>query len=330
MSDATDHILEIENVSVEFRLPQRVLRAVDDVSLSVRRGEILGIVGESGSGKSTLSSTILNYVSVPGHIAAGRVLYEGRNILEMPEEELRQYRWRDVATVFQAAQNSLNPVLRIRDQFMDTAAAHDEFPESKVLAKARDLLQFVRLEPDQVLDAYPHQLSGGMKQRAILALSLLLDPKILVLDEPTTALDVITQAYVMNILRSVHQELEITMVFLTHDVCIMGKIADRIAVMYAGQVVEVGSVYDVFYKPLHPYTRGLINAAPSLTDDVTQRRAIPGSPPDLTDLPSGCRFGPRCAFCRDGDCDGSERGELVEVEEGHFTICCRWQNMRAQ
>lgn len=329
MSAIVNHVMQLEHISVEFRLPKVTLRAVDDVSLDVRRGEILGIVGESGSGKTTLSSTMLNVVSAPGHITGGRVLYEGRDILAMDEENLRQYRWRDVATVFQAAQNSLNPVLKVKEQFLDTAAAHDEFPEKKVLGKARDLLRFVRLEPDQVLDAYPHQLSGGMKQRAIIALSLLLDPKILLLDEPTTALDVITQAYVMNILRRVHDELEITMVFLTHDVCIMGKIADRIAVMYAGQIVELGTVEDIFYRPLHPYTRGLINAAPSLTDDVSLRKAIPGSPPDLTNLPEGCRFAPRCGLCQDGRCEGDLDGELVEVEEGHYTICCQWQSVGA-
>jgi len=324
-----DHVMQLEHISVEFRLPKRTLHAVDDVSLNVRRGEILGIVGESGSGKTTLSSTMLNFVSAPGHITSGRVLYEGRDILALDEEELRQYRWRDVATVFQAAQNSLNPVLKVKEQILDTAAAHDEFPESRVLSKARDLLRFVRLEPDQVLEAYPHQLSGGMKQRTIIALSLLLDPKILLLDEPTTALDVITQAYVMNILRRVHDELQITMVFLTHDVCIMGKIADRIAVMYAGQIVELGSVEDIFYHPLHPYTRGLINAAPSLTDDVSLRKAIPGTPPDLTNLPEGCRFAPRCGLCTDGRCEGDRDGELIEVEEGHYTICCQYQDVGA-
>jgi len=329
MARERDDLIQIENVSVEFRLPQAVLRAVDDVSLAVRRGEILGVVGESGSGKSTLSATILNAVPPPGRITAGRVLFEGWDVLSFGEEELRQYRWRDVATVFQAAQNSLNPVLKVKEQFLDTAAAHDEFPENKVLAKARDLLRFVRLEPDQVLDSYPHQLSGGMKQRTIIALSLLLDPKVLVLDEPTTALDVITQAYVMNILRQIHEELQITMLFLTHDVCIMAKVADRIAVMYAGQVVELGSVYDIFYQPLHPYTRGLINAAPSLTDDVTKRKAIPGSPPDLTCLPPGCRFAPRCGLCREGTCDGQERGVLVEVGDGHYTTCCQWRTMGA-
>jgi peptide/nickel transport system ATP-binding protein len=306
-------------------LSSRTLRAVDDVSLDVHRGEILGVVGESGSGKSTLASAMLNVVSAPGTISHGQVLYKGVDTLTMSDAELREYRWRDVAMVFQAAQNSLNPVARIRETFLDTATAHDNnLSQKQVLDKARDLLRYVRLEPDQVLEAYPHQLSGGMKQRTIMALSLLLDPDILILDEPTTALDVITQAYVMNIMRKAHQDLGITMIFLTHDVSIMARIADRIAVMYAGQVVELGTVDEIFYRPFHNYTRGLINAAPSLTDDVSLRRAIPGSPPDLTNLSEGCRFAPRCSIFEQGGCPGDKKGELIEVERDHFTACYRW------
>ncbi len=327
MDNTKDPILRARNVTVDFKLPSRTLRAVDDVSLDVRQGEILGVVGESGSGKSTLASAMLNVVSVPGRISNGQVLFKGQDVLAFTEEDLRDFRWREVAMVFQAAQNSLNPVLKIREQFLDTAAAHGNRPKDQVLSKARELLRYVRLEPDQVLDSYPHQLSGGMKQRTIMALSLLLDPEILILDEPTTALDVITQAYVMNIMRKAHDDLGITMVFLTHDVCIMAKIADRIAVMYAGQVVELGTVDDIFYRPFHAYTRGLINAAPSLTDDVTLRRAIPGSPPDLTDLPAGCRFGPRCRIFAEGGCPDDKKGELVEVERGHYTVCNQWKKV---
>jgi peptide/nickel transport system ATP-binding protein len=291
MSNATELIMELRNVTVDFMLSSRTLRAVDDVSLDVHRGEILGVVGESGSGKSTLASAMLNVVSAPGTISHGQVLYKGVDTLTMSDAELREYRWRDVAMVFQAAQNSLNPVARIRETFLDTATAHDNnLSQKQVLDKARDLLRYVRLEPDQVLEAYPHQLSGGMKQRTIMALSLLLDPDILILDEPTTALDVITQAYVM----------------------------------YAGQVVELGTVDEIFYRPFHNYTRGLINAAPSLTDDVSLRRAIPGSPPDLTNLSEGCRFAPRCGIFEQGDCPGDKKGELIEVERDHFTACYRW------
>jgi peptide/nickel transport system ATP-binding protein len=327
MENTRDPIMRVRNITVDFRLPSRTLRAVDDVSLDVHRGEILGVVGESGSGKSTLASAMLNVVSVPGRITNGQVLFKGQDVLAFSEEDLRDFRWREVAMVFQAAQNSLNPVLKIREQFLDTAAAHGSQTKDQVLSKARDLLRYVRLEPDQVLDSYPYQLSGGMKQRTIMALSLLLDPELLILDEPTTALDVITQAYVMNIMRKAHDDLGITMVFLTHDVCIMAKIADRIAVMYAGQVVELGTVDDIFYRPFHAYTRGLINAAPSLTDDVTLRRAIPGSPPDLTDLPAGCRFAPRCRIVAEGGCPGDKKGKLVEVERGHYTACDLWKKV---
>jgi peptide/nickel transport system ATP-binding protein len=260
-------------------------------------------------------------------ISNGKIIYKGMDVLEYSEEQLRQYRWRDVAMVFQAAQNSLNPVLKVKEQVLDTAEAHNLMSKSKILDRARELLRFVRLEPDQVLDSYPHQLSGGMKQRTIMALSLLLGPGLLILDEPTTALDVITQAYVMNIMQSAHKDLGITMIFLTHDVSIMAKIADRVAVMYAGQIVELGTVFDIFYKPYHPYTRGLINAAPSLTDDVSLRKAIPGSPPDLANLPQGCRFAPRCKLCETGDCPGDDKGTLIQVERGHYTVCCQWQKV---
>lgn len=323
-----DAILQAQDVTVEFKLPSRTLRAVDHVSLDVYRGEILGVVGESGSGKSTLASAMLNIVSAPGVISSGQILFKGQNVLAFNDEDLREFRWRDVAMVFQAAQNSLNPVLKLREQVLDTAAAHGNQSPDAVLKKARELLRYVRLEPDQVLDSYPHQLSGGMKQRTIMALSLLLDPEILILDEPTTALDVITQAYVMNIFKRAHIDLEITMVFLTHDVSIMAKIADRIAVMYAGQVVELGTVDDIFYRPFHAYSKGLINAAPSLTDDVSKRRAIPGSPPDLTNLSPGCRFAPRCRFVEDGVCTGELKGELIEVEPGHYTTCIEWKKVR--
>lgn len=313
--------MELKNITVEFMLRRGNLRAVERASLTVKKGEIIGIVGESGSGKSTLASTILNIVSVPGKITEGEIIYKGRNILGFSREELNQYRWRDVAMVFQAAQNSMNPVIKVKEQIIETVAAHRSVPEREVLDKARKLLEYVRLDADQVLNSYPHQLSGGMKQRAIIAMSLLLDPDILILDEPTTALDVITQAYIMDILKKIHSELGITMIFLTHDVSIIGKIADRVGVMYAGQLVELGNVDDIFYDSLHPYTSGLIHAAPSLFDDIRKRRAIPGSPPNLINPPEGCRFNPRCTLTSAGVCIGEDL-DLFEVSEGHFTRCC--------
>lgn len=317
-----DIILEFRDICVDFPLSRGVLRAVDHVTLPIYRGEILGVVGESGSGKSTLACTALNIVSAPGSITNGQVLFEGENILNYTPNEKRQFNWHSVAMIFQAAQNSLNPILRIRDIFYETMHAHDgSVTKAQVMEKAARLLEQVRLSPEQVLPAYPHQLSGGMKQRTIIALSLLLDPKVLVLDEPTTALDVITQAYIMNILMDVHEDLGITMMLNTHDMAIVGKMADRIAVMYGGQIVEIGSTMDIFYNPRHPYTQGLIQAAPSLHDDVLQRKAIPGSPPDLISPPEFCRFGVRCASCISGACRNDVQPDLVEISPGHWTRC---------
>ncbi len=316
-----EKILQIKDITVEFKIKRGILKAVDRASIDLYKGEILGIVGESGSGKSTLASTILNIVTSPGVISSGEILYNGRDMLKAADEEIRQFRWEKVSMVFQAAQNSMNPVMKIKEHFLETAAAHKNFSEEEVMGKAGKLLEYVRLDPKQVLNSYPHQLSGGMKQRTIIAMSLLLDPDILILDEPTTALDVITQAYIMDILKHIHNDIGITMIFLTHDVSIVGKVADRMAVMYAGNVVEIGSVEDIFYNGRHPYTNGLINAAPSLVDDITKRRAIPGSPPDLVNPPAGCRFGPRCALRTNGQCPGGKQGELKEISPGHYTTC---------
>ena len=322
-------ILSFKDVCVDFPLSRGILHAVDHVTLDVYRGEILGVVGESGSGKSTLASTALNIVSVPGRISQGEILFEGDDIRKYTPNQARQFNWRNVSMIFQAAQNSMNPILRVRDIFIETVKAHDSsMSEAAIIEKASKLLTHVRLTPDQVLMAYPHQLSGGMKQRTIIALSLILDPKVLVLDEPTTALDVITQAYIMNILQQIHKELDITMIFNTHDVAIIGKVADRIAVMYGGQLVELGTYQDIFAASYHPYTRGLIIAAPSLVDDVKLRRAIPGSPPDLINLKPGCRFAPRCGVALNGHCPKSDQDtEFVEATPGHFTRCHMWREL---
>ena len=314
-------LLEFRDICVDFPLDRGSLRAVDHVSLDLHKGEILGVVGESGSGKTTLASTALNIVSAPGRITCGQVLYEGTDLLKLPPDKSRQFNWQNISMIFQAAQNSLNPLLRIKDIFIETVRAHTSgMSSAQILDKAVRLLHQVRLDADRVLNAYPHQLSGGMKQRTIIALSLILDPNVLILDEPTTALDAITQAYIMDILCEIHEALGISMILNTHDVALVGKISDRVAVMYAGQIVEIGETRSIFSAPQHPYTRGLLRAMPSLTDDVTQRRAIPGSPPDLIHPPAGCRFHPRCEKAIAGSCDAAPP-ELHETAPGHFARC---------
>jgi len=319
-------ILRARDLTVEFVLRQGTLRAVEGVHLDVFPGELLAVVGESGSGKSTMAYGLINMVSSPGRVSGGQVLYKGKDVLRLEPEALRQFRWKEVAMVFQAAQNALNPVMRVEDQMVDTVQDHEQKPRAEVLGRAAELLKLVRLTPERVLKAYPHELSGGMRQRVILALSLLLNPRILLLDEPTTALDVVTQAYLLDILLEIRQKFGVAMVFMTHDISIVAKVAERVAVMYAGRIVESGPVEEIFYRPRHPYTWGLIQAAPSLVGDLSGKRPVQGSPPDLFHLPPGCRFHPRCAFA-------SERCRQAEPDREEFSdgmvACHHWQEVAA-
>lgn len=333
----SDVILEIKNLSVDFIMHDRTLRAVDNVSLTVKRGEIVGIIGESGSGKTTLVSGILNLIKAPGRIASGQVIYHPRegkpiDMLKLSQEEFAKHRWTNLTSVFQAAQNVMNPSLKVKEHFIETAHAHKpEMTEEEILAKATKLLSQVRLE-ERVLDCYPHQLSGGMKQRTIIALSLILNPDIIFLDEPTTALDVITQWYIIEILKQIQREYGLTMVFSTHDVSIIGSVVDRLAVMYAGELVEFGPVLDLFKRPTHPYTAGLMHAIPSLRDDVSKRKAIPGHPPDLSNLPDACRFAARCAVHASGLCEGLREPttQMYQSREEQFTRCYSWEKVFKQ
>ncbi|MDF2626209.1 MAG: putative transporter ATP-binding protein [Symbiobacteriaceae bacterium] len=321
---ANEPILRIRDLSVEFTLRQGTLRAVDHVHLDVLPGELLAIVGESGSGKSTLGYGLVNLVSSPGQIAGGQVIYKNQNVFDLSPEALRQFRWKEVAMVFQAAQNAMNPVMRIEDQMVDTVQDHENRPRAEILKRATELLKLVRLQPEQVLKAYPHELSGGMRQRVIMALSLLLNPRVLLLDEPTTALDVVTQAYLLDILLDIRAKFGITMVFMTHDISIVAKVADRVAVMYAGQIVETGDVNEIFYRPHHPYTQGLIQAAPSLVGDLSDKRPVPGSPPDLFHLPTGCRFHTRCSYATD-ICRSTQ--PTTTALDGHTVACHHWEQV---
>ena len=290
-------LLEIKELVVEYAVREGRLRVVDRASLEVPEGIIMGLVGESGCGKSSLIDAIMGTLPPNGYITQGQILFKGKDLLKMSKNELRKIRWEKIAMVFQAAQNSLNPVLKISEHFIETVKAHNGNLSNKdVLRKASELLEMVKLEPQTVLNSYPHELSGGMKQRVIIALSLILDPELLILDEPTSALDTFTQSAILDMLKEIYRNKRISMFIVTHDLPIVAEIAHKSAVMYAGKIVEIADVRTLFYNPSHPYTKALIEAIPSIVGDLSNREPIPGNPPSLLSPPSGCRFHPRCPY----------------------------------
>jgi len=315
-------ILRVRDLVVEYAVREGVIRANDHVSLDVAKGLVNALVGESGSGKTTLVDAVMGTLPPNGYIRKGEIYFKDKNILKLNPEERRKIRWEKIAMVFQAAQNSLNPVMRVAEHFIDTVLAHKSMSKDEILRKAEELLKLVRLDPEQVLNAFPHELSGGMKQRVIIALSLMLDPELLILDEPTSALDVMTQHYLIRTLKEVHEKKGITMLLVTHDLPVVAEIADRVAIMYCAKIVEVGDVRKIFYEPLHPYTHGLIHSIPSIIGDLSKMRPIPGEPPSLLNPPPGCRFHPRCPYATE-KCKKMEP-PLVEVEKGRLVACFRY------
>jgi peptide/nickel transport system ATP-binding protein len=321
-------IVAVEELRVRFTLSRGSLDAVDGVSLTLREGELFGLVGESGCGKSTLAYALLNMVPAPGRIVGGHIRFghEGEiDVTRLRGEPLRRFRWKQAAMVFQSALNTLNPIMRIRDQVIDTVLAHERVPEKEALARAAEGLQWVRLDPARVLGAFPHELSGGMKQRVSIMMALLLRPRLLILDEPTTALDVLSQRAILQILKEIRRRLGLTMLFITHDLALISEIADRVGVMYAGRLVEIGTLRDIFYHTHHPYSRALIKAVPTLSGDLSEVRPIPGAPPDLISPPMGCRFHPRCPLA--DQLSRSVEPPLIETEPEHFVACHHWREV---
>jgi peptide/nickel transport system ATP-binding protein len=314
-----DVLVSIRGLTVEFRVPRGILRAVDEVNLDIYRGEVLGLVGESGCGKSVLAHALIKQVDPNGYIKSGKVLFEGKDIFSMSEEELRRFRWKDVAIIFQGAQNALNPVMRVFDHMVDTVLAHEKSSKQNILERSSSFLKMVRLDADRVLKLYPHELSGGMKQRVISAMSLLLNPKFLILDEPTSSLDVLTQKYFLRLVRDIHEKMGITMLFITHDLGCVAEVADRIAVMYLANIIEIGSVEEIFYDPKHPYTAALIKSIPSTKGNMGEVKPIPGPIPDPVFPPPGCKFHPRCQYAFD-KCK-KEKPELIDIGGGRLVAC---------
>ena len=291
---ARDTLLSVEHLTTVFDMPSGPLRAVDDVGFEIRTGETLGLVGESGSGKSITALSILRLVQPPGRIAGGRLLFKGRNLMDLSEREMQAVRGAEIALVFQEPMTALNPVFTIGDQIAETLVVHRRATKRQARDEAVELLRRVRIpSPESRVKDYPHQLSGGMRQRVMIAIALACGPSLVIADEPTTALDVTIQAQILDLLRDLQYVFDLTLLLITHDIGIVAETADRVAVMYAGRVVETGPVRSILRSPQHPYTRGLLASMPSGVPGE-RLRAIDGSVPMLGQLPPGCAFHPRC------------------------------------
>jgi oligopeptide/dipeptide ABC transporter ATP-binding protein len=317
----TDPLLKVENLTTVFDVPGRPVVAVDDVSFEIRRGQTLGLVGESGSGKSVTAFSIIDLLPSPGRVTAGRVWFQGRDLLTLPTHEMRSVRGAGIGFVFQEPAAALNPVMRVGTQIAEALIVHGLATRNDARSRAIDLLRAVRIaEPDQRVDDYPHQLSGGMRQRVMIAVALACRPPLIIADEPTTALDVTVQAQVLDVLRGLCQDFGVSLLLITHDLGVVAETADRVAVMYAGRLVEEGPVRDVFARPQHPYTEGLLRSIPGAVVAPPGRlHAIEGVVPSLADLPSGCTFAPRCSH-RMAICSTAVPA-MVEIEPAHFARC---------
>jgi peptide/nickel transport system ATP-binding protein len=327
LGDAGTPLITIDDLRVQYLSPRGPVRAVDGVSFQIRPGEVVGLAGESGSGKSTIAQGILRILQPPAIITGGEVRFGDRDILAMSDNQIREFRWRDVSMVFQSAMNALNPVMTIGDQIADAIKAHTRVGTSEARERAAEMLDVVGIEKGRI-DSYPHELSGGMRQRAVIAIALVLNPPLMIMDEPTTALDVVVQKEIMYQISSLKERLGFSILFITHDLSLLVEISDRIAIMYAGQIVEMAPARELFDNPLHPYTQGLMSSFPSLTGEKRRLTGIPGFPPDLVIPPSGCRFHPRCPK-RFDMCDKVVT-PLTEVSPGHFVACHLYPEVRAE
>jgi len=313
--------LEVKNLKLYYETTKGTVRGLDGVTFDLNAGETLGVVGESGCGKTTLGTALLNMPTPPGRIAGGQILLDGKDILTLSEQEFRKkIRWERIAMVFQGAMNCLTPVYSIRELMLETIQYHAEMDEQAAMERIKKYINLVGLS-DDALRRYPHELSGGMKQRVVIATALFLEPEIVICDEPTTALDVVVQAQIINLLKELKRGLKLSFIFITHDLATEAEVSDRIMVMYGGKVAEIGTNEQIYgiKGPMHPYTQMLLAATPRLHQKVSKLAFIPGVPPDLLDPPEGCRFHPRCpkatAKCR------ADEPLMRTVEPGHQVAC---------
>jgi oligopeptide/dipeptide ABC transporter ATP-binding protein len=322
-------LLEVKGLKTYFYTEDGVVRAVDGVNFEVYPGEVLGLVGESGCGKSVTSLSIMRLISKPGKVDAGEILLDGENLLNLTEEEMTKVRGNRISMIFQQPQTALNPVFKVGDQLAEVLNVHQDMGREAGWKRAIALLKMVGVpDPERRVEAYPHELSGGMAQRVMIAMALACIPELLIADEPTTALDVTIQAQILDLMRDMRKEMGTSVILITHDLGVVAEMAERVAVMYAGEIVEQTDVNSLFDEPLHPYTQGLTGSIPVLGEIKDQLDVIPGSVPNLVDLPPGCRFAPRCqsrikyglTICTD------VKPELEEVKSGHYVRCWLYES----
>lgn len=313
-------ILQVQNLKTYYKTLRGFVKAVDNVSFEVDKGEALGLAGESGCGKTTAALSILRTLPPAGKIIDGKIIYEGMDLTKLNEEQIREnIRWKGISIVFQGAMNALNPVYKISDQIAEAIKIHEhDVTKEEITTRTKKLFELVGLDPARI-DNYPHEFSGGMRQRAMIAMALACNPKLLIADEPGTALDVIVAAQVLKLLKELKKKLNLSMIIITHDLSIIAETCEKAAIMYAGKIVEYGDTVTVFKSPLHPYTQGLMAAFPGLKEHKTRLTSIPGSPPDLLNPPSGCRFHPRCKYAMD-ICKKTEPEFLAQPNK-HYVAC---------
>ncbi len=315
---ATGSLLDVRDLTVDYLTPRGPARAVDHVSFSLARGEVFGLAGESGCGKSTIAHALLRLIKPPGQISGGQVLFRGRDVLALDRAGLQDFRWRNASIVFQSAMNSLNPVISLGAQMTDTIRAHGRIGKRQALERAAELFTLVGIEPRR-LKSFPHELSGGMRQRAVIAMALALNPELIIMDEPTTALDVVVQRDILQQIEELQRQFGFSVLFITHDLSLLVEFSTRIAIMYAARIVELAPAAELFQRPYHPYTMGLMSSFPSIKGAKKKLQGIPGTPPDLVTPPPGCRFAPRCTHVMDV-CQRTYP-PLREVTPSHWAAC---------
>ena len=311
-------LLNVKNLRTHYLTPFGAVKAVEDVSFKLKKNMSLGFAGESGCGKTTIALSIMRILPYPGQVLDGEVLFKGDDLLKMKESELRKVRWKGISTVFQGAMASLNPLYKVGRQIAEPIMLHEDITKTEAYSRANELLELVGIENTRA-NNYPWELSGGMRQRVMIAMGLACNPDVIIADEPTTALDVIVAHQVMNLIKELREKLDLSMILITHDISVIAQTCDNLAIMYAGKIVELSSVSKIYESPIHPYTDALINSFPNIKEKKRHLKSIPGNPPDLINPPEGCNFNPRCNYAK--EICRTEEPQLKQIDNDHSVAC---------